>query len=621
MIGRLIENADPTLPILEPSPYDENGILVNGIKNGTVALYTTTINSPIDVKDKENVVLYPTGKKGVLHQDLEYLLPLASDRNIYVANSPPADVWKNTSPSIINVDADEYLESFRELSYGIHDESYKPYLSKYMRTLPALELRANYQTYKVKNGLSEKEIKSYFPDVPKLKYTEGKYDSELIRALRNPERYLDILRKKLTLDEDTGYYSADGIGYICQHEWMMYEGKSLKNVLELCANEKGCCKHCGAQLFLVIEDESINFDGVQYRLIYLFLATLDLISYEEFISFLVRGAIQHSINELHIDPLDDYAAKTEAFTAAYCYKLIEKLEKVIKLEDTTALINYIHNVWRKSGWDDETTAAVLANDDYFLELSHCISVIKSFKDSELIKDDTSSIVHVLMDGMVGEGNAIQRLYLKDKNKIGELVDLIILSANNYTQLKDWNSILKSSAQSFKPTVLKMGIQSLGLKQFFLLWWKGICPVATVHDFNKGTCKHCGINDKNVIEIYEKYEKKLIEMFKDDRTTTLKQKTISRDNTIADIKKAPLTIPKFVPDKVMSEVYIQKLRRILEQIVGIGPITELEVSKDNNCRIINWLLSAQKITGEQLKSEILSVTSKPMPLSSVLITKF
>ena len=403
LLGRFLEDSNPTLPIVVSASYDENRTNIEGIKNGVVATYSGLINDQLDVKEdeKENdknssnsssnssskssnsfhdsyldsYMHYPVGTPGVIHQDLEYLLPLAGDRNIYINSHTPSSLYAIMSPEIMNVDIDEYFTAYRELASGIHDEIYKPYLSKYLSTLPSLELRHNYETYVRSNKVSKDEWKHLFTDVGEINYIQGHYDRELVQALKNPERNLDLLRKKLTLDEDTGFYSADGIAYICEHEFMMYEGKSMKSILEKCANSKGCCSHCGGQLVLVIEDASISFTSIQHRLVFMFISLLELISYEDFIAHIIRSAIQKSINALEIDPLDDYTLKTEAFTAAYIFKLLALTLKAIKISNTTPLLTFIKNIWRKSGWDEETTKAVLDNGTYFLELDHCVAVI------------------------------------------------------------------------------------------------------------------------------------------------------------------------------------------------------------------------------------------------------
>ena len=102
-----------------------------------------------------------------------------------------------------------------------------------------------------------------------------------------------------------------------------------------------------------------------------------------------------------------------------------------------------------------TTKAVLDNGTYFLELDHCVAVIKSFKDAEQIKDDKSTIIHVLMDGMIGDGNLIQQIYMKDKKKFGAIVDALIIAANNYTQLQDLKLILGSSSEELKVEDVKL----------------------------------------------------------------------------------------------------------------------------------------------------------------------
>lgn len=617
MLSQIIENTNPTIRVLveKDKPEDDVGY-IEGMKNNTIAIYSGMLNEP---KNENEIGPYVNGANGVMHQDVEYLIDKFSDRNIYANTTLAQSI--DIPRAMIESSPVEFQRNMNLLRTGIHDEIYRPELVKYMRTMAAIDSNFNFISFNKKSIIPADEFRKMFPSVD-IDYIPTPYDKELADLMKNPIKNISVLKRKLKLDNQSGYYCFDGIPYICKHEFMTYEGKSLKQVLMSCADEDYICKYCGEALAFTTDDDTIDFDAIQYRVIYLLLESLELVSYEEFILFVIAHAISKSIDALELESSSDYIEKVDAFTATYIYKLHEYLKKELKIKPNQTLLAFIKRLWSKAGWDDSTVKQLLKNEDRFKHFVHTANIIISFKRDETEKKDDWSILRLFLsvDG------PFQKLYNKDKLALGKLVDLMFLQLNN-APLVEYADIIKSTTASFVKPIIEMS-HSGGNKEkaFFIMWWREICPEHVVHEMKNGQCKHCGITKDNISSIYEKYQFKIHAMLQTESKIPSKFDGHTRKATIDAINKQKDEINiKEISPMVFSSEYVNDLIALLESFIGIGHISEIEVKKDSPeakaKQMINYLLSRDDINGQRLILEINAIAIPPIPSMGTLVMKF
>lgn len=625
MLSQIIENTNPTSRILAEKEEPEDDVTyIEGIKNNVLAVYSAMLNEPKnkpDVTDSitDNIGPYINGPNGVMHQNVEYLLDRFSDRNIYSNTTLAQSI--NVPRAMIETSPKEFQQNMNLLRTGIHDEIYRPELAKYMRTMAFLDSSLKFTPYNKKSIIPAEEFRKMFPPVD-IDYVPMTYDKELVDLMKNPIKNIDALRRKLKLNSQTGYYCFDGIPYICKHEFMTYEGKSLKQVLMGCADEDYMCKYCGEALAFTTDDDTIDFDAIQYRTIYLLLESINLISYEDFILFIIAHAISKSIDALELEASADYTEKVDAFTATYIYKLHEHLKKELKLKPNQTLLAFIRRLWSKAGWDDDTVKQLMKNEDRFKHFIHTANIIISFKKEEANKNEDWSITRLFLsvDG------PLQKLYKKDKLALGKLVDLMFVQLNN-APLVEYADIIKSTTASFVKPIIEMTHSGGNAERaFFIMWWREICPEHITHEMKNNKCKYCGITKENISSIYDKYQYKIHQLLQTVSKLPSKFDGHTRKAIIDAINKQKDTLNiKEINPEVFSSEYINDLMILLESFVGIGHIEEIEIKKESieskAKQIINYLLTRDDINGQRLTLEINAIAIPPIPSMGTLVMKF
>lgn len=613
MLGTILNEDNPFVQVLYRADLDEkDGTIIYGSVNNELELKYGQIYKP-DQSKEEYIYMMQYGPKGLLHQEVGYMWEMYGDRNLFTNSTLPAQLYAKKHPDKFNFDVHEFNIEFAKIKSGIVDETYRPYLSQYLTTLPYLMSNLIHQSYIKTNKISSKEFEKLFPSHNVLQFKPTIIDREILDAIKNPTKNIDILSKKLKFNEENGYYCYNGIPLICSHEIMLAEGKSLKEVLEACANSKYLCKYCGAELVIDLEDSSVDLNALQFRLIYLFIQAFNIPLYETFLLNVLTESVQKSIEKLELEITDNYIEQTDAFVATYMYKLYLSLKKQITFDDVSGLISSCNKVWSRAGWDEQIVKSLMDNDERFYGFNHIYKLLIAFKKSTEEKYKDNYVVKMLLDGMKGEGNVFQKMYLKDKFKLGQLVDLIYLNMNNVTQLVEYPEIVKkSNATPVVNIIRNLSLNSgLSLKGFFNLWWQHICPVGIVHDFNKGTCKSCGINKDNIDEIYNKYYDKLVEIIQPKIKIELPTKTSHRKKIITDINSASNKAPgiKHI-EELMDDKLVNKLRTKLEELLQIGHLDEIQINKETNIKILNYIISKSSLPSDILMAELSSLIIKP-----------
>lgn len=622
MISAIVNEENPFVPVLQSTELnDMNGNILHGLVNNHLFMKSGRVYSP-NGSNEDDLYSFQVGPRGILHQDVAYMWEMYGDRNLFINTITPAQLYAKRHPDTFNIEPDIYRLDFSKIASGIVDEEYKSYMSQYMTTLPYIKTHLIYDNYHHVNKMNEKEFDKIFKSYSIPEWKPSIVDRDLMEAIKNPAKNIEILLKKLVLNEENGFYSYNGIPLICQHEIMLAEGRSIKEVLETCANTKYCCRYCGSELVISIDDNTVELSALQFRLIYLFIQTFNISLYESFLLTVLSEAVQKSIEKLELEVSENYMEQLDAFTATYMYRLYDRLKGTIKFDDPSGLITSCNKAWSRAGWDEETVNTLMDSDERFYSFNHIFKLLVAFKAAAENTESDNIAVKLLMEGMKGKGNYIQQIYLKDKTKLGQMVDLLLLSLNNNTQLIDLKKIFKSADKttlSIIPHDLQMK-SAITLRKFFSIWWNIICPVNNTHEFNKGICKHCGINEKNVDEIYDKYADKIDTMLNPKRKEVTKQETGYRETIIKEINKQETKLPN-IPniDLIIADEQMKKLRAKLEDLIHIGPIPEVPLTKENNVKMLNFAIKTAKISSELLISELSSLIIKPNPLYGKLIT--
>lgn len=613
VIENVINGNNPGNLLLEKQEYVEDTKMIEGIYDNEVGVFHSCLYKPKEIEED-----FPTGAGSIIHQDISYIVPRYGHRNTYINTESISNIEKDNSAADIGIDYSEYQKYFNRLRSGIHDETYKPHMVKYLETVATLEQLLDFSSYNKSNKMTADEFDKLFPSTIMTRYSASKIDKALVDALRNPEKNIEFLKSKLTLNKDIGFYvDKNGIPYLCLHEFMLFDNNSIKTMLEACADVNYCCKYCKSPLTYNLDAEGIDFTPIQYRVVYLFIEMLDMVSYEEFIGQIVIAAISQSINKLEMK-YDDSLTLSEAFTATYVYKMFNYISDKMKLLSSDGFIKLVKHIWNKSGWDDEVVQTLISNEERFEGFTHCCDIILSFKESEHITMET--IIDVLLKNIEGDGNPIQQLYLKDKTKIGKMVDLLINSANNYIQMLQLPMILKEDIDLQKVFIELFINTGKQIKPFYKLWWKQLCPVAGIHTFVKGTCKECGINEDNVEKIFDKYESKITAMLLPPSNKAPKQSCDTRSVILAGINQADIKKPEILNEILLTDSYIDKLRSKLEELIHIGKIEEIKNTKENCCKMLNYIISTS-ITAETISLELDALLVPAISITSKLITVF
>ena len=160
------------------------------------------------------------------------------------------------------------------------------------------------------------------------------------------------------------------------------------------------------------------------------------------------------------------------------------------------------------------------------------------------------------------------------------------------------------------------------KSFFMMWWRELCPESISHNMKNGTCKHCGINEKNVASIYEKYQFKIHQMLHPEIKNEIKFAAKTRAEVITAIKKASNKIKDLnILEAVFTE-HLEELISLLESFIGIGHIDEIAGERiDVAKQMINYLISKSDTDGERLVLEINSLAIPPIPSMGTFVMKF
>ena len=140
------------------------------------------------------------------------------------------------------------------------------------------------------------------------------------------------------------------------------------------------------------------------------------------------------------------------------------------------------------------------------------------------------------------------LYKYLVGRAGQTVDLSVY----HKRVSDREKLVDSMLNSY-----------IGLKSFFSMWWKYICPVNLVHEFEGDKCKFCGINqkDSNSIDItYEKYKSFLDTRIK-EVVASIYMSYLIVNRKLSDLPQFDMKIKDFAPE-IYYELYNTPVSKFL-----------------------------------------------------------
>ena len=537
----------------------------------------------------------------VLHQAPLYLSRMHGWRNTYTSKYAPAEIYKYVNAVTLGEEIEDFFEELGYFSTGNFIYKYIPEDSQYLSTLAYYADHQQNVGYTKTSELKSNDIKELFDSYNAGKFTQIKLDHKLGMYMRNPQQFFDELKRLLKYDEDTGFWCSNGVQLICEHLWMLYQGKPLRDIYNLCANDKGMCKYCGTVLPFNPNEDEIVFTDRALAVVYSFVNFLQLTVPDAFLMKVLLKSIGQSILALHLSD-KDFELKSIGFLTIYLFKLYSMLSEKWEFMKKHRFLESCAQIWNENGWNDKQVHEQMQNDDMFKNIQFMFKLIDSYKEEakELRRDP-----YTAMNLFIHSKTPWVKLYEKDPLVLGKIVDELFMSTREDQQA--FFDRISSSAKG--KTIEEKVMLFKSMSNLYQLWWRYICPKGSSHDFNdKGICKNCGISDSNVSDIYKKYEKEIqSKLFIESETQIKDDSDKIRTELIEKIKKSSPTKPKIDNiDIMLSDVNIKKTWKVLEDLAEAGDITELAMNKENAMKIIGYLTAETEISLKWIELELNSI---------------
>lgn len=526
IINQFISLCEFDYPLLTEEFNERNFGKINGILNN-------------ELKTLYNISYKPSKDK-FLHQTTYFLMSNYGDRNYYV-NKAPAELWAELSPTSLNIDEYDYFNVLTKFKTGVYEPEYHENEIQYMNTIAYYKKHMLLQPYTKISTLEKKLSSQYFTNQNVRFIEKVMIDKSLLRYLKNPIGNMKELKIKLKYDEDTHFYTYKGIGYICLHEMMRYEGKSIKEVFNLCANSKMRCKYCGAEIVYNTQQDEMELTAVQYSLIYEFVISLKLDNNE---NYLVSSIIRIIINNIQTFHLNE---KVDGYVSLFLYKLYKQVNPKTK---KSSFLDFCETIWQNNLWTKEQIEYSIKDDKRYPGLKDLYELILEIKNVEKNKD-TNTLPYILLGPKLDENKTpIQKLYLKAPLELGELTKMIMMDIYNYTFLIDYETIEKTNE-------------------------KNSFEKRTIQIINEKSNKQKNINQN--ITFTQEHNK-------------------HKENVISEIKKQNEKYPsiKLDLDLLLSDSKINDVYTVLQNIINIGSLNDIfPINKTNVIKMINYIYSLNK----------------------------
>lgn len=537
----------------------------------------------------------------VVSQAPLYLSRMHGWRNTYTSKYSPAEIYKYVNAMTLGEEIGDFFEELGYFSTGNFIYKYIPEDNQYLNTLAYYVEHQQHDDYIRSAQLKPIDIKEMFDSYDVGKFTKVKLDYKLGMYMRNPQQFFEELKRLLKYDEETGFWCSNGVQLICEHLWMLYQGKPLRDIYNLCSNDKGMCKYCGAILPFNPNEDEIVFTDRALAVVYSFANFLQLTVPDAFLMKVLLKSIGQSILALHLSE-KEFELKSIGFLTIYLFKLYSMLSEKWEFMKKHRFLESCAQIWNENGWNDQQVHEQMQNDEMFKNIQFMFKLIDSYKEeAKQVKQDPYTAMNLFMHSKT----PWLKLYEKDPLILGKIVDELFLSLRDDQQV--FFDRISSSSKS--KTIEEKVMLFKSMNDLYQLWWRYICPKASSHDFNdKGVCKNCGISEANINDIYKKYETEIkAKLFIETNTQLHDDSDKIRAELIEKIKKSIPSKPKIDNiDIMLSDANIKKTWKVLEDLVEAGGITELAITKENALRIIGYLTAETDISLKWIELELNSI---------------
>lgn len=530
-----------------------------------------------------------------------YLSRMHGWRNTYTSKYAPAEIYKYVNAMTLGEEIENFFEELGYFSTGNFIYKYIPEDNQYLNTLAYYSEHQQHADYIRSAELKPNDIKELFDSYDVGKFTQVKLDYKLGMYMRNPQQFFEELKRLLKYDEETGFWCSNGVQLICEHLWMLYQGKPLRDIYNLCSNDKGMCKYCGTILPFNPNEDEIVFTDRALAVVYSFVNFLQLTVPDAFLMKVLLKSIGQSILALHLSD-KDFELKSIGFLTIYLFKLYSMLSEKWEFMKKHRFLESCAQIWNENGWNDQQVHEQMQNDEMFKNIQFMFKLIDSYKEeAKQAKQDP----YTAMNLFIHSKTPWLKLYEKNPLILGKIVDELFLSLRDDQQV--FFDRISSSSKS--KTIEEKVMLFKSMNDLYQLWWRYICPKAASHDFNdKGVCKNCGISEANINDIHKKYETEIkAKLFIETNTQLHDDSDKIRAELIEKIKKSTPTKPKIDNiDIMLSDANIKKTWKVLEDLVEAGDITELAITKENALKIIGYLTAETDISLKWIELELNSI---------------
>lgn len=530
-----------------------------------------------------------------------YLSRMHGWRNTYTSKYSTAEIYKYVNAMTLGEEIEDFFEELGYFSTGNFIYKYIPEDNQYLNTLAYYAEHQQHADYIRSAELKPIEIKELFDSYDVGKFTKVKLDYKLGIYMRNPQQFFEELKRLLKYDEETGFWCSNGVQLICEHLWMLYQGKPLRDIYNLCSNDKGMCKYCGTILPFNPNEDEIIFTDRALAVVYSFVNFLQLTVPDAFLMKVLLKSIGQSILALHLSD-KEFELKSIGFLTIYLFKLYSMLSEKWEFMKKHRFLESCAQIWNENGWNDQQVFEQMQNDEMFKNIQFMFKLIDSYKEeAKQARQDPYTAMNLFMHSKT----PWVKLYEKDPLILGKIVDELFLSLRDDQQV--FFDRISSSSKS--KTIEEKVMLFKSMNDLYQLWWRYICPKASSHDFNdKGVCKNCGISEANINDIYKKYETEIkAKLFIETNTQLHDDSDKIRTELIEKIKKSTPTKPKIDNiDIMLSDANIKKTWKVLEDLVEAGDITELAITKENALKIIGYLTAETDISLKWIELELNSI---------------
>lgn len=420
-----------------------------------------------------------------------------------------------------------------------------------------------------------------------------KVPKELMQMFGRITKYWKVIKDKLFLDANTGYYcykvsdrnvvtkgdndTKQSIHIICKHQAMILENKDVNDIAKECYIN-GICKYCGQELIAYNDISEFVLPPAAMSLIIQFAESFKKSYSTDNIIYAVNEYIIRKIEKegISVYSTNECVGYTSLYLIKLCMLIKENNFDIIEYK-VKALLSKLSKHLASLGKSEQDIKNILDNVEMFEDINNFIAILKTTGITSSVTNTSNNDgnKHMLIEDIMFNGigrtavNGIQKLYNEDKAKMFEthlaLRSLINSLYNTSIDISDIKEDLDLIYDTIKNTINDNGYN------FFKQSSKYYCPINFYHEFEGNKCIHCGItqNMKNIEDVYNKYsdtinnisiEEPIVinDKIKKDYNIKVKQQNENIDSIIEEIKETDINIYKDIIKKYVEYTNIIKI---------------------------------------------------------------